>query len=90
MLSLLCSSTLHFIFTDLQHVSNPPGLVSGAVSGGSPVASGSGHFCTDGAVSDGMLVSGGSPAAGGGGHFHTGTEPKALFEEGFIHVSSFS
>ena len=81
-----------FIFTDLQHVSNPPGLVSNAVSGGSPAAGGGGHFCTGGAVSGGMSVSSGSPAAGGGSHFHTGTEPKAPFEEdkSLIHVSSFS
>ena len=81
-----------FIFTDLQHVSKPPGLASGVVLGGSPGASGGGYFHTGGAVSGGMLVSSGSPAAGGGGHFHTCTEPKAPFEEGksLIHVSSFS
>ena len=81
-----------FIFTDLQHDSNPPGLVSHAVSGGSPAAGGGVYFHTGGTVSGGMLVSSGGPAASGGGHFPTGTEPNAPFKEGksLIHVSSFS
>ena len=51
-----------FIFTDLQHVSNP-GLVSHAVLGGSPATSVGGHPYTGRAVSGGMLVSSGNPAA---------------------------
>ena len=41
MLCLLYFSKLHFFFTDLQHVPNPPGLIA-AVSG-TPAAGGGHH-----------------------------------------------
>ena len=64
-----------FIFTDLQHVSNPPGLVSGTVLGGSPAAGGGSHFHTGGAVSGGM--SAGADPGGPGSPLTTKNEAPA-------------